>query len=1502
MDVIPASPDLKEFNEPFRSRLRQISSLVSSRRSTDVMNDKLFKDIPIEISLESLLDTFIALVMDYDKFASKVQTLRVNTQDFEVVKTLATGAVCLVIGKSDKQVYAMKVLKKTDLLTRREAAFFMEERNALVFARESTWITTLYAAFQDEEHLYLVMEYASGGSLRSLMNNREVPMNENEARFYIAELILALEELHGLQYIHRDVKPENCLIGSSGHLKLADFGSCIRMGDSNKVTSHETVGTPDYISPEILRALEGKVNYGKEVDMWSVGIILYELLFDEVPFYSESLMETYGKIMDHEKNFSFPDDIQISPEAEDLIKRLVCKQDIRLGLNGIDEIKSHPWFKGFDWKKAPGLVQMTPATLTMKRTNLKKSYEKNLPKTKEFAGQNLPFIGYSYVQNALASISWPFDEQNSAPTGTTVKIQSSSLNSSDKAVIRKHEETIALLEASRAKDLQYRDELQGLLTRLERDRNKLESDVRQHQTNYADSIREREELESRLNSLRRRLDAESQTSKARIQSLQEERDAAFSELSALKVELKHTKESESGRQEREKLKEEERDEMQKMIDRLNARVAEGRSLGDEANLKMEDAKRRLEREIRRREELEEEYQQLLQKNDGLEIDLKASKKSWSNEVSKNDRLSTANVELERLKTMLQVDLLAAKRKIESLQEEKVMLENTINDKQKDSGDTLNDISDLTSQLESLTIQRARDTESISTLQKEKASVEIEWRKTDELFEKEKEVSSDFQARLVESEEKLKHATDRIAFLEESKSKMTATHSAIEKEFVETKTLLLNQIQNLREVEIRLQTSERERAALVSEVSETKSLLAKEINGRKDLIQKISELERSLSDERRQRQTTESEQTHFEASISELQAEVDIILARNAAIKEETSKALSEKGAAISALREEHMALLLKSETENRLRSQLESENASLSKTLAGLKQRISDDARQISILEKNIESLEAELREASTHRSLEAARSITLQDRIDELESSRQNLQEQLGDVRNRFPRSLDSLKPDNKSVNSESNSEKARLKIRNVFFRSQQQKRIRRRPCKELMKLRKTLKKDQEKRRSRHISNDSNNSFRSNLTRLSDPVINIDFDFSGGLRGFLKVPKGGKVKKGWRIRYAVVREYKLYMFDKDKDYELSDSAVIADLRADLFLVRTVNQNELIHASAKDIDCIFKIQFTQSDANGGGSSTNISTSELTRRILKLKGDIQHEEKIQIAAERILNVTTDSQRPNVLSQLEVSGKRITKMNPIYNRSWIISAQDLIHMMKHYGHSSFTCSHLYKANLEEISAEVFEEEVQFCKKELEGQLESELRKYNNLLKLVGPANGATSPTRGQIKGAVPIQPNFKEIETEIQSTESQLHKIREDLAVLGSEITEVSLLVRRLCDRNTNGHAFKVRQFQKPTDCAHCHEALWGHRSLECSNCKYFMAENPTDRLRWIAGLEFFRKEAERVSGSTGTHLPGPTLGSLGRTPSGLGLNITPTIRRECRWGRGGEKYGWKGRSK
>jgi len=295
---------------------------------------------------------FIELV---DPLIRQINQLRLQSKDFDLIKVIGFGnfgQVSVVKSKEDGSVYAMKTLNKIEMLKRAETACYREERDVLLHGSSHDWFTKLHYAFQDETNLYLIMDYYIGGDLLTLFSKYDFILPEDMSRFYCAQMVMAISALHEMGYIHRDIKPDNILLDKNGHARLADFGSCIKV---SKISSDGictiAVGTPDYISPDVLKAMEGDKRSGQlydyDVDWWSLGVVIFESLFGETPFYAESLAETYSKITNHEACFKFPDDMDVSADAKDLISHLVCSRSDRF--RDIDQFKSHEWFKTIDW-------------------------------------------------------------------------------------------------------------------------------------------------------------------------------------------------------------------------------------------------------------------------------------------------------------------------------------------------------------------------------------------------------------------------------------------------------------------------------------------------------------------------------------------------------------------------------------------------------------------------------------------------------------------------------------------------------------------------------------------------------------------------------------------------------------------------------------------------------------------------------------------------------------------------------------------------------------------------------------------------------------------------------------------------------------------------------------------------------------------------------------------------------------------------------------------------
>nr|CAD1839654.1 unnamed protein product [Ananas comosus var. bracteatus] len=302
---------------------------------------------------------------------------RTSIDDFEIIKPISRGAfgrVFLAKKRTTGDLFAIKVLRKADMIRKNAVESILAERDILITVR-NPFVVRFFYSFTSRENLYLVMEYLNGGDLYSMLRNLGC-LDEDVARIYIAEVVLALEYLHSLRIVHRDLKPDNLLIAHDGHIKLTDFGlskvglinstdlsgpavsgTSLYGEDEPQISESEhtdqrerrkkrsAVGTPDYLAPEILLG----TGHGESADWWSVGVILFELIVGIPPFNAEHPQTIFDNILNRKIPWpQVPE--EMSYEAQDLIDKLLTEDPHqRLGAQGASEVKQHVFFKDISW-------------------------------------------------------------------------------------------------------------------------------------------------------------------------------------------------------------------------------------------------------------------------------------------------------------------------------------------------------------------------------------------------------------------------------------------------------------------------------------------------------------------------------------------------------------------------------------------------------------------------------------------------------------------------------------------------------------------------------------------------------------------------------------------------------------------------------------------------------------------------------------------------------------------------------------------------------------------------------------------------------------------------------------------------------------------------------------------------------------------------------------------------------------------------------------------------
>jgi len=338
-------------------------------------------------------------------------------------------------------------MKKSEMVKKNQVAHIRAERDVLALA-DNPWVVKLHFSFQDEFNLYLVMEFLQGGDLMTVLMDKDI-LSEEATRFYIAEIALAIMSVHKLNYVHRDLKPDNILLDKTGHIKLSDFGLCkafeepqnvpyleqykkvTAAGDAKEMDlkaqkdkeyksqrnkwktrgrqlAYSTVGTPDYIAPEVF----AQTGYGQECDWWSLGVIMYECLVGYPPFYAEDPMSTCRKIVNWKKTLIFPPEANLSEPAKDLINKLICDSSNRITF---DQLRKHKFFESIDWDRLPQsrppiVPEVSGPTDTRHFDEFPDEEEpageepSDLPKQNGVPQEPLPFDGFTYKRVAKPKV------------------------------------------------------------------------------------------------------------------------------------------------------------------------------------------------------------------------------------------------------------------------------------------------------------------------------------------------------------------------------------------------------------------------------------------------------------------------------------------------------------------------------------------------------------------------------------------------------------------------------------------------------------------------------------------------------------------------------------------------------------------------------------------------------------------------------------------------------------------------------------------------------------------------------------------------------------------------------------------------------------------------------------------------------------------------------------------------------------------------------------------
>ncbi|KAK9533314.1 hypothetical protein VZT92_008438 [Zoarces viviparus] len=1215
------------------ARLKKLEGMIREPRSA--------------INLESLLDSINALVLDLDypalrknknieTFLNRYETvirqtrdLQMKSEDFDRVKVIGRGAfgeVQLVRHKASEKVYAMKVLSKFEMIKRSDSAFFWEERDIMAFAN-SPWVVQLCSAFQDEHYLYMVMEYMPGGDLVNLTSTYDVP--EKWAKFYTAEVVMALDAIHSMGFIHRDVKPDNMLLDRLGHLKLADFGTCMKMNSTGMVHCDTAVGTPDYISPEVLKSQGGDGYYGRECDWWSVGVFIFEMLVGDTPFYADSLVGTYSKIMDHKNSLKFPDDVEISEDAKNIICAFLTDREVRLGRNGVEEIKRHPFFKNDQWTfdtirdtVAPVVPELSSDIDTSNFDEIEddKGDVETFPKPKAFVGNQLPFVGFTYFKE---------DQLLNAPNNVLVAQDNSK---GETAALQKK---LRLLEVQLNNEKQVKGDIEhkhrAATSRLDKISKELEEEVSS-----------RKNLESTLRQLEREkalLQHKSLESHRKAESEADRKRCLENEVNSLRDQLDDMKK----RNQNSHISNEKNIHLQKQLEEANTLLRAESEAATRLRKTQTDSSKQLQqleanvRELQDKSCLLERSKLSLEKECiSLQAALEAERREHSQGSETISDLMGRISSLEDEARQQRQTLCKTETEKRQLQEEHTDLEKEKSNKE----------IDLTYKLKVLQQELEQEEASHKATRalladKSKIKVTIEGAKSESMKELDQKLAEERAAKL--------RLENRILDLEKHSSMMDCDYKqALQKldELRRHKDRLTEEVKNLT-LKIEQETQKRNLTQndLKAQNQQLNSLRTSEKQLKQEanhLLDIKRSLEKQNQELRKERQDTDGQMKELQDQLEAEQYFSTLYKTQVRELKEECeerNKLYKDAQQSLQELQEERDSLaaqleitLTKADSEQLARSIAEEQYSDLEKEkimkelelkemMARHRQELSDKDITIGSLEEANRTLTSDVANLANEKE---ELNNKLKEAIEESEKSK-DWEQQISQMKQAFEKQLQSERTLKTQAVNKLAEIMNRKELRGVGSRRGNDTDMRRKE-KENRKLQLELRSEKEKLNSSIIkyqreinemqaqlsdesqmrielqmaldSKDSDIEQLRNLLQTlsvqsmdsasvsSGPEFDTDDVYTEmRLEGWLSLPVRNNTKKfGWEKKYVVVSSKKILFYNNEQDKEHSIPYMVLDIDK-LFHVRPVTQTDVYRADAKEIPRIFQILY----ANEGES-------------------------------------------------------------------------------------------------------------------------------------------------------------------------------------------------------------------------------------------------------------------------------------------------------------------------